>query len=236
MSMLLCDFHIHTTWSDGSVDLPEVVDIYGQAGFDVIAITDHVYNSDSTIGTWADRLNKTIAEENFPRYMETLERETERAMARYGMLLIPGVEITKNYLSEEQSAHVLLLDLRRYVSADLGWEEIFREARGQDALVVACHPHRTDHEIHDTLYFWNHRQKFASYFDAWEVANRTDLFSVVSLSNYPILANSDFHKAQHLYSWKTLLPCMKNVEAVKECIRDNRGVAITMFRNGTARE
>ena len=92
--MLMCDFHIHTTWSDGSVDLPEVVDIYGQAGFDVIAITDHVYNSDSTIGSWAERLNKTIAEENFPRYLETLERETERAMARYGMLLIPGVAIT----------------------------------------------------------------------------------------------------------------------------------------------
>ena len=220
--MLLCDFHIHTTWSDGSVDLPEVVDIYGQAGFDVISITDHVYNSDSTIGSWAERLNKTIAEENFPNYMEALEQEAERAMTRYGMLLIPGVEITKNYLSEEESAHVLLMDLRRYVSADLGWEEIFREARGQDALVVACHPHHTDHEIHDTFY-------------AWEVANRTDLFSVVSLSNYPILANGDFHKANHLYSWKTLLPCLKTVEAVKECIRDNRGVAITMFRNGTAR-
>ena len=127
-------------------------------------------------------------------------------------------------------------DLKRYISADLGWDEIFREARGQGALVVACHPHHTDHEIHDTLYFWNHRQKYASYFDAWEVANRTDLFSVVSLNNYPILANGDFHKANHLYSWKTLLPCLKNVEAVKECIRDNRGVAITMFRNGTARE
>ncbi|OIP32583.1 MAG: hypothetical protein AUK27_12685 [Deltaproteobacteria bacterium CG2_30_66_27] len=36
----------------------------------------------------------------------------------------------------------------------------------------------------------------------------------------------DFHKANHLYSWKTLLPCRKNVEAVKECIRDNRGVSI----------
>jgi hypothetical protein len=46
----------------------------------------------------------------------------------------------------------------------------------------------------------------------------------------------DFHKANHLYSWKTLLPRLKNVEAVKECIRDNRGVAITMFRNGTARQ
>jgi hypothetical protein len=236
MSMLLCDFHIHTTWSDGVVELPEVVDIYGQAGFDVIAVTDHVYNSDSTIGAWADRLNKTISGENFPSYMDALRAEADRAMERYGMLLIPGVEITKNYLSQEASAHVLLLDVRKYVSADLPWPEVFREARGQGALLVACHPHYTDHEIHDTLYFWNHRQKYAPYFDAWEVANRTDLFSVVSLSNYPILANSDFHKAQHLYSWKTLLPCRKNVEAVKECIRDNRGVAITMFRNGTARE
>ena len=49
------------------------------------------------------------------------------------MLLIPGVENTKCYLSEEESAHVLLLDLKRYVSADLGWDMIFREARGQAA-------------------------------------------------------------------------------------------------------
>jgi hypothetical protein len=236
MSGLLCDFHIHTTWSDGSVDLPEVVDIYGQAGFDIIAITDHVYNSDSMIGKWADRLNKVISAESFPAYMDAVQAESDRAMRKYGMLIIPGVEMTKDYLSEEASAHVLLLDIRRYISADLGWPEIFREARSQRALVVACHPHYTDHEIHDTLYFWNNRQKFAPFFDAWEVANRNDLFSVVSLSNYPILANGDFHKAQHLYSWKTLLPCRKELESVKECIRDNRGVAITMFRNGTARE
>jgi len=234
--MLLCDFHIHTTWSDGAVPLGEVVDIYGQAGFDVIAVTDHVYNKDSVIGTWAGRLNKTIAEKNFGNYLETLASEAGRALAKYGMLLIPGVEITKNYLSEQESAHVLLLDIKRFVSADLPWEDIFGHARGQGALIVACHPHYTDHEVHDTLYFWNNRQKFSRQFDAWEVANRTDLFSAVSLSNFPILANGDFHKAQHLYSWKTLLPCEKSVEAVKACIRDNRGVAITLFRNGTARE
>ena len=233
--MLLCDFHIHTTWSDGSVPLHDVVDIYGQAGFDVIAVTDHVYNSDSTIGTWAERLNKTITGENFDRYLEALASEAGRALAKYGMLVIPGVEITKNYFSEQESAHVLLLDIKRFVSADLPWEDIFREGKGQGALVVACHPHYTDHEVHDTLYFWNNRQKFSPHFDAWEVANRTDLFSVVSLSNYPILANGDFHKAHHLYSWKTLLPCEKDVKAVKACIRDNRGVAITLFRNGTSR-
>ena len=234
--MLLCDFHIHTTWSDGSVPLPDVVDIYGQAGFDVIAVTDHVCNSDSAIGTWAERLSKTVAGENFGEYLDALQAESRRALAKYGMLVIPGVEITKDYFSEEDSAHILLLDLERFVSADLPWEEILREGRAQGALAVACHPHYTDHEVHDTLYFWKHRQKFASHFDAWEVANRIDLFSVVSLSNYPILANSDFHKAHHLYSWKTLLPCLKDVEAVKECIRDNRGVAITLFRNGTSRK
>ena len=53
--MLLCDFHIHTTWSDGSVPLRDVVDIYGQAGFDVIAITDHIHNKDGVIRAWAER-------------------------------------------------------------------------------------------------------------------------------------------------------------------------------------
>jgi len=234
--MLLCDFHIHTTWSDGSVPLREVVDIYGQAGFDVIAITDHVYNKDGVIAAFADKLNKTLTGENFGGYLGELATQAVRALAEYGMLVIPGVEITKNYLSEQESAHVLLLDIKRFISADLPWEDILREGRGQGALVVACHPHYTDHEVHDTLYFWNNRQKFSRQFDAWEVANRSDLFSVVSLNNYPILANGDFHKAQHLYSWKTLLPCDKDVEAVKACIRDNRGVAITLFRNGTARE
>jgi predicted metal-dependent phosphoesterase TrpH len=37
--MLLCDFHIHTKYSDGSIGLRNVIDLFGQAGFDVIAIT-----------------------------------------------------------------------------------------------------------------------------------------------------------------------------------------------------
>ena len=40
---LLCDFHVHTQWSDGKLTVREVVDLYGQTGkFDVIAITDHI--------------------------------------------------------------------------------------------------------------------------------------------------------------------------------------------------
>ena len=35
---LLCDFHVHTRWSDGKLTVAEVVDLYGATGkFDVIA-------------------------------------------------------------------------------------------------------------------------------------------------------------------------------------------------------
>ena len=53
--MLLCDFHIHTRYSDGSVGLRRTVDLFGQAGFDVIAITDHVVNGDNPFGKLANR-------------------------------------------------------------------------------------------------------------------------------------------------------------------------------------
>ena len=40
---LLCDFHVHTQWSDGKLTVGEVVDLYGSTGkFDAIAITDHI--------------------------------------------------------------------------------------------------------------------------------------------------------------------------------------------------
>ena len=40
---LLCDFHVHTQWSDGRLSVAEVVDLYGSTGkFDVLAITDHI--------------------------------------------------------------------------------------------------------------------------------------------------------------------------------------------------
>jgi predicted metal-dependent phosphoesterase TrpH len=43
---LLCHRHAHTRWSDGALTLPELVDLYGQKGFDVFCVTDHVNRSD----------------------------------------------------------------------------------------------------------------------------------------------------------------------------------------------
>ena len=229
--MLLCDFHIHTTYSDGSLDLTKTVDLYGQSGFDVIAITDHVVNGDNSMGKVARRFNFSITRENFLPYLEDIRSEADRAWNKYGMLVIPGVEISKNHLSTERSAHLLLLDIKEFVPACWDYEAIFLEAKEQDMLTVACHPHHMSDMSRSTLYLWNNREKYARYIDAWEIANRDDVFNVVSLKKYPYIANSDFHKARHIYSWKTLLNCEKDVEAVKQCIRHNTGVAITLFRN-----
>jgi hypothetical protein len=230
--MLLCDFHIHTKYSDGSVELRRTVDLFGQAGFDVIAITDHVVNGNNSFGKLAHRFSFSVKEDNFDKYLSRVKEEAERAWDKYGMLIIPGVEITKNHLSPEKSAHILLIDIKEFIPACLDYEEIFLRAKEQSALVIACHPHHSSEiTTRDTLFLWNNRDKYARYIDAWEIANRDDVFNVISLKRYPYIANSDFHRPRHIYSWKTLLNCEKNVESVKQCIKHNRGVAITLFRN-----
>lgn len=230
--MMLCDFHIHTTFSDGSMEMRDAIDLFGQAGFDVISITDHVVNGDNVMGKFARRFNLSVRGDNFDEYLSLLKQEAERAWEKYEMLVMPGVEISKNYISEDRSAHLLILDIKEFIPACLDYEEIFMEAKEQQALIIACHPHHTqDLMTKDTLFLWNNREKYAKYIDAWEIANRDDVFNVISLKKYPYIANSDFHKARHLYSWKTLLNCEKNADSVKNCIKYNKGVAITLFRN-----
>ena len=95
------------------------------------------------------------------------------------------------------------------------------------------HPHLTLGQIHSALaYYWDHREELSDLVDVWEAANRDDLFSVTSLKHYPYVANSDFHKPKHLYSWKTLLRCEKNRDEVKQALRRNVDVALTLYREG----
>ena len=79
---------------------------------------------------------------------------------------------------------------------------------------------------------WENQEEFAPLLDAWEIANRNDIFAPVGLKRLPFIANSDFHKPKHIYSWKTLLQCEKDPEAIKECIRRNENVSITLYREG----
>jgi len=238
---LLCDFHVHTTWSDGRLTIREVVDLYGRTGhFDVIAITDHILMKRdllaragklASLGLW----QFSVTEDRFEAYLADIAREAERARQLYDLLVIPGAEITQNHIRSHKNSHIVALDLKSYISADQTADEILKEIRRQGAVSIACHPHhRTTRRIEvGTCYLWEHRKRVAELVDVWEAANRDDLFSVTSLKHYPYVANSDFHKAKHLYSWKTLLRCEKNWPSIARALRANVDVALTLYRNGS---
>jgi predicted metal-dependent phosphoesterase TrpH len=238
---LLCDFHVHTRWSDGVLTVAEVVDLYGESGkFDVIAITDHILMKKdllaragriATLGT----RNFGVREDDFSAYLADIRKEAARALRQYGMLVIPGAEVTQNRLRGKKNSHVIALDIKEYISADQTADAILRHIRRQGAISIACHPHhRTTRRLEiSTCYLWDHREELADLVDVWEAANRDDLFSVTSLKHYPYVANSDFHKPKHLYSWKTLLRCEKTWPAIKDALRGNVDVALMLFRNGS---
>jgi len=238
---LLCDFHVHTQWSDGKLTVREVVDLYGQTGrFDVIAITDHILMKKDLLAR-AGRIATLgrrafgVREQDFGDYLADIESEGARALKEYGMLVVPGAEVTQNRIRAKKNAHIIALGVKKYISADQSADAILREIRRQGALSIACHPHHTTTrriEI-STCYLWDHREELSDLVDVWEAANRDDLFSVTSLKHYPYVANSDFHKPKHLYSWKTLVRSDKTWPAVRQALRSNVDIAITLFRNGS---
>jgi UDP-N-acetylglucosamine:LPS N-acetylglucosamine transferase/predicted metal-dependent phosphoesterase TrpH len=230
--MLLCDFHIHTNYSDGKLSVPEVIDFYGERGFDCICITDHLADPKRLLGKLSELSNMTLAQEQIGEYFAVIERERQRAWRRYKMLVLTGIEFNKDGYTRKTSAHLLGIDLKAPISAALDIPDIIEQIHRQGGLAVASHPHIMKSEWgKNTLYLWENQEKFAPLLDAWEIANRNNIFNDIGLKRLPFIANSDFHKPKHIYSWKTLIHCAKDPEAIKDCIRRNEHVAITLYRD-----
>ena len=236
---LLCDFHVHTQWSDGRLTLREVIDLYGRTGrFDVIAITDHILMRRDVLARAAriaslGSRDFSVTRDRFDEYLADIASEARRAKRLYDLLVLPGAEVTQNHIRSKRNSHIIALNIKEFISADQPADDILKEIRRQGAVSIACHPHhRTTRRIEiGTCYLWNNRKRLADLVDVWEAANRDDLFSVTSLKHYPYIANSDFHKPKHLYSWKTLLRCEKNWPSVAAAVRSNVDVALTLYRD-----
>ena len=238
--LLLCDLHTHTTWSDGKLSVRELVDFYGERGFDCLCVTDHLCDPQRLLGKLVNLTGLVIAPAEIGDYFAAIEREKKRAWAKYDLLLMTGVELNKDGYTAKSSTHLLGIDLKEPINPSLNLKELIQEIHKQGGLAVASHPHEVKgHWGKNTLYLWKNLEEFAPLIDAWEVANRDDIFNPVGLKKLPFIANSDFHKPKHIYSWKTLLYCEKEAEAIKQCIRVNRDVSLTLYRDhrfGTAEE
>ena len=233
---LIAELHAHSTWSDGELPLAEVVDLYGRSGFDVLCITDHVVRSDDPWFAHEDR-SPGVPADRFDLYLEDIELEAERALAAYGLLVLPGLELTYNDRDPAQAAHAVAIGLRGHVSVDDGIESAIVTASAAGAALVAAHPFdgamaqtrerptlrfACDPDLRDLV----HRH---------ELFNRSQLFGWVASAGLPVVAAGDFHHPAHLAGWKTLLPCAQDEESIVSYLRSPRPVYLASLAPSTAR-
>lgn len=102
------DLHLHTIYSDGMGTVPAVLEAARQAGLDLIAITDH----DTLSGA----------------------QQARELAPRYGVGVIPGVEITT------AEGHLLAYWIERPVPAGRPLIETLLRVGEQGGLCVAAHP------------------------------------------------------------------------------------------------
>ena len=231
---LLGDFHVHTRYSDGELPLRKVVDLFGRSGHDVIAITDHITDTKGLIGRAARFLGRTVTPATSREYFEEIASEARRAWSRYRMLVIGGAELTHNAAHRDASCHILALGIDEYLSADRSPLQILREIRRRGAVSVACHPHKMKEWFANTFYLWNRRRRLECYVDRWEAACRWETFPGVISERLPAMANGDFHRAEHLHAWKTVLHAPRTVEGVLSLLKSREPLELMELRKERA--
>ncbi|NQZ00397.1 MAG: hypothetical protein HRT45_06970 [Bdellovibrionales bacterium] len=210
---------MHSTFSDGHLDLPDLIDHYGKRGFGAIAVTDHLCEQHSLLGQAARLLDRTLTPASFDTYLEQLDQEIHRAWDRYKMVVIPGFEITKNSLNFHKSAHILALGVRTWIDASGDIVDIIDQIHDAGGIAIAAHPVPTQRVEAQTLHLWSRREELAEKMDAWEVASGKILFESVVASGLPMLANSDLHHPSQMSSWKTVFNCERHPEAIMRAIQ-----------------
>jgi 3',5'-nucleoside bisphosphate phosphatase len=226
---LLCELHAHTRWSDGVLTVSELVDLYGRNGFDVLCVTDHVVRSDDPWLALDGGPGSSVDAGSWVYYLAEIESEAARARATYGMLVVPGLELTFNDSDPLQAAHAVALGLRSFVSVDDGIVEATRTAVEAGAAVIAAHPFdRSPHPSSSRLtQRFAHDEALRGLVHRFELFNRKQLFGWVAEAALPAVASGDFHRVEHLTGWKTLVPAQRDETALVEYLRSRRPVYLT---------
>jgi predicted metal-dependent phosphoesterase TrpH len=216
---LLCELHAHTSWSDGELSLPALVDLYGRAGFDVLCVTDHACADGSHLqaGTYA-------------QYLGAIRAEAVRARAIYDMLVLPGLELTFDDPDPLRAAHVVAVGLETFPPLEDGLEAGLAAAREAGAALIAAHPyalHESPAAHRQTGRFAAEWKTLAPLVDRVELFNRNELFGWVAGAGVPVVATGDFHHPEHLATWKTLIPCPPHERAVVEYLRSSLPAYLT---------
>jgi predicted metal-dependent phosphoesterase TrpH len=219
--LLLSELHAHTTWSDGSQTVGQLVDTYGHARFDVLCITDHVVRPDDPYAAPGEGPRHVHAG-NYDAYLTAIEIEAARARVQYDMLVLPGLELTYNDPDPLVGAHAVAVGLERFTGVEDGIERALRDARRNGAALIAAHPYPLSAAagaLRATARFAVEWQDFAPLVDRWELINRRDVFGWVARAGLPAVATGDAHEPGHVMTWKTMIPCRKDRASVIDHLR-----------------
>ena len=151
---------------------------------------------------------KGITAANYDAYLAEIDNEARRARERYGLLVVPGLELTYNDADPRLSAHALAVGLRRFVSVDDGIDEAIETAVQAGAALVAAHPYDDEPSPHPGRLTQRFARdpELAARVHRFELFNRTQLFSWVARAGLPCVASGDFHRLEHLEGWKSVDP------------------------------
>lgn len=220
---LLCDFHIHTVFSDGLVWPTIRVDEALREGLDAIAITDHLEYTPH---------DKDIPAIDFNRSFEIAAEYGEKN----GLIVIHGSEITRDMPPGHMNA--LYLSNSNALKKDDPLEAI-REARKQGAWIFWNHPMWTAQKPDGMAELTPlHKQLLKeNLVDGIEVVNdynfSDEAFEIALRHNLTILANSDIHG---IVEWSFPTPqtghrpitlvfaSEKSADAIREALENHRTV------------
>jgi predicted metal-dependent phosphoesterase TrpH len=216
------------------LSVTELVDLYGRNAFDVLCITDHAVRSDDpwqALDGWA---GSCVEAGSWDAYLGEVEREADRALSTYGMLVLPGLELTYNDADPTRAAHAVAVGLRSFVSVDVGIAEAIQLAAEAGAAIIAAHPFDCSPQPSSSRL----TQRFATdealrgLVHRFELFNRSQLFGWVAEAGLPAVATGDFHRDEHLYGWKTLLPSRQTERGVLDYLRSRRPVYLARLDAG----
>jgi 3',5'-nucleoside bisphosphate phosphatase len=178
---LVCDFHMHTVFSDGSVWPTVRVNEAWYEGIDAIAITDHLEYKPHKKDISADHNRSVEIAQNYAKNKD--------------VIVIAGTEITKNMPPGHFNA-LFIKDANPIFNDD--YLEAIKEAAGQGAFIIWNHPGWKAQQP-DTMRWWDeHTVLFENgLMHGIEVANGKEYYpeaiNWARDKNLTFLANSDVH-------------------------------------------
>jgi len=193
--VLLGDFHMHTSYSDGRGTPIQMVETAREDGYDFIAITDH--------GAIQGALNA--------------REEVERKEIR--IIVIIGEEVTTNW------GHLLALDINQVIPQNLEPNETCEKIHDQGGYAVPAHPLYDWNETVFKSLIESHQVDAYEAYNGNYNCTQAALSATSVVAQYPFVGDSDAHSPGGLGFAKTIVFSVnRTVNGIFDAVLNHRAV------------